>query len=156
MKKIIIPSLLVLLVTSVAFKSIGGGESHKTLTIGEKAPMLNHKMNSTSDKEVSLEDLKGDKGTIVMFSCNTCPFVIAWEGRYSGLASLAKENGISMALINSNEARRDGDDSMDEMKSHAKEKGYADIPYLLDEKSLLATILDGMQLAIPFTLIFSI
>jgi hypothetical protein len=81
---------------------------------------------------------------LVIFSCNTCPFVVGngaktegWEGRYNGLAELAESLNIGMVLVNSNEAKRDGDDSFTEMKNHAKEAGYT-MPYLVDEGSKLA------------------
>lgn len=140
MKKIIIPLILAIACVAVAFK---GEEAYKTLEIGQKAPMLDHKMKSTENVFTSLADLKGEKGTIVMFSCNTCPFVIAWEDRYPELNKLAKEKGMSLVLINSNEAKREGDDSMTEMKKHAEEKGYSDVAYLVDEKSALANAFGG-------------
>ena len=75
---------------------------------------------------------------MVIFSCNTCPFVIAWEDRYPGLAKLSNDAEVGFALINSNEAKRSGADSMEEMIAHAKQKGYSDIPYLVDNNSSLA------------------
>ncbi|MBL4710256.1 MAG: thioredoxin family protein [Flavobacteriales bacterium] len=140
MKKIIIPMILGFACIAFAFK---GGETYKTLEIGLKAPMLDYKMKSTENEYTTLEGLKGENGTIVMFSCNTCPFVIAWEDRYPKLSKIAKEKGMNLILINSNEAKREGDDSMAEMKKHAKEKGYADVAYLVDEKSALANAFGG-------------
>ena len=136
MKKLIIPVLLTFVLASFTIITIN--EEHTTLKIGDKAPMTETKMESTSNKAMSLESLKASNGTLVIFSCNTCPFVIQWEDRYPGLAELAKSNNIGFGLINSNEARRRGDDSMDEMVKHAKEKGYAEVPYLIDEESALA------------------
>lgn len=140
MKKIVLPLLVGMAFLVYAFK---GGEEYKTLSIGDKAPMVNHKMESTAEEQVSLSDLKGQNGTIVMFTCNTCPFVIAWEDRYAELYEMASENDMGMALINSNEAKRSGDDSMEEMMSHAEEKGYEEIPYLLDANSGLANAFGG-------------
>lgn len=85
-------------------------------------------------------------GVIVVFSCNTCPFVVGsshfpgWENQYNNLFSIAHENEIGFVLINSNEAKRNGDDSFDKMVKHAKEQNYS-MPYLLDEKSSLANFL---------------
>lgn len=121
-----------------AFFAFKGGESYTTLEIGEKAPDVNYKMLNTDSKTYSLSDLKGGEGTLVVFSCNTCPFVIAWEDRYPGLKELADKNDMSFVLINSNEAKRAGEDSMEEMIAHAKEMGYDNVPYLIDENSMLA------------------
>lgn len=142
MKKILIPVLALFVIGATAF-TLQKGEAYKTLEIGAKAPMLSHKMTSSLGNDITLNELKGDMGTIVMFSCNTCPFVIAWEDRYPDLAEKAQGLGVNMVLVNSNEAKRKGDDSMEEMKKHAKEKGYANIPYLVDENSDLANAFGG-------------
>jgi hypothetical protein len=112
--------------------------------IGEKAPMITAPMMGIDGQANTLLDLKGDNGLLVIFSCNTCPFVVGngaktegWEGRYNGLAELAESLNIGMVLVNSNEAKREGDDSFTEMKNHAKEAGYT-MPYLVDEGSKLA------------------
>ena len=112
--------------------------------IGEKAPMITAPMMGIDGKANTLLDLKGDKGLLVIFSCNTCPFVVGngsktegWEGRYNGLAELAESLDIGMVLVNSNEAKREGDDSLAAMKEHAKEAGYT-MPYVVDEGSKLA------------------
>lgn len=135
MKKLIIPVILTVVLASF---TLIGNEEYTTLKIGDKAPMVKVEMEGTSNQKASLESLKKSNGTLVIFSCNTCPFVIQWEDRYPGLAELAASNNIGFGLVNSNEARRGGDDSMSEMVKHAKEKGYADVPYLIDDKSALA------------------
>lgn len=114
------------------------GEEYETLKIGQKAPKVDYQMESTQGEMLSVETLKGEKGTLVIFSCNTCPFVIAWEDRYPEIAKWAAEANVGFGLINSNEAKRGNEDSMDQMKMHAKEKGYPNIPYLVDQNSELA------------------
>lgn len=135
MKKLFLPALAVIVFFAFSFK---GGEAYKTLEIGQKAPKTDYKMESTQGEGLSLESIKKSNGTLVIFSCNTCPFVIAWEDRYPGLAKMTKKSDIGFVLVNSNEARRTGDDSMDEMKKHADEKGYGDVAYLVDNNSELA------------------
>jgi hypothetical protein len=112
--------------------------------IGEKAPMPNAPMMGVDGQQHTLTSLKGDNGLLVVFSCNTCPFVVGngtktegWEGRYNGLAELAESLNIGVVLVNSNEAKREGDDSFVAMKRHAAEAGYT-MPYLMDEGSKLA------------------
>lgn len=110
------------------------------LEIGAKAPMTDVKMDATNGKKLSLNALSREKGLLVIFTCNTCPFVIAWEDRYNDLHDLALENGIGTVLVNSNEAKRKdgaGDDSMAAMKKHAEELGYKSA-YVLDKNSALA------------------
>ena len=116
---------------------ISAGEEYKPLAIGQKAPKSDVKMADISEKKLSLNDIKLENGLLVIFSCNTCPFVIAWEDRYPALGDLCKKNKIGMVLLNSNEARRKGDDAVDKMKSHAAEKNY-NCYYVVDENSELA------------------
>ena len=112
--------------------------------IGETVPMPNAPMMGVDGQQHTLTSLKGDNGLLVVFSCNTCPFVVGngtktegWEGRYNGLSELAESLNIGMVLVNSNEAKREGDDSFVAMKRHATEAGYT-MPYVMDEGSKLA------------------
>jgi peroxiredoxin len=111
---------------------------------GDKAPSSDLKMTNIDGQEWSLVDLAGENGTLVIFSCNTCPFVVGregksdgWEGRYNTAAAFARENGIGAVLVNSNEAKRKGDDSLEAMKAHAREAGYI-MPYVADYGHKLA------------------
>jgi hypothetical protein len=109
----------------------------ETLNVGDTAPMQNSEMKGTDSKMHSLKSSAKENGLLVIFSCNTCPFVIAWEDQYPVLGKKAKENKIGMLLVNSNEAKRSGDDSMDQMVVHYKEAGY-NTPYVLDAGHKLA------------------
>lgn len=122
----------------LALFSFSGSGQYETLKIGDEAPLRNYSMKSTNGEELNLDGIKGEQGTLVIFSCNTCPFVIAWEDRYPYLENLTKKNKVGMVLINSNEAKRSGDDSLEEMIKHAKAKNYPDLPYLVDQNSKLA------------------
>lgn len=113
------------------------------LNVGDNAPMLDKKMAGIDGSKMSLNEYKKEKGLIVVFSCNTCPFVVGsssfggWERVYNEYAELAAKNNLGFVLVNSNEAKRSGDDSMDEMIKHAKDKGYT-MPYVVDKDSKLA------------------
>lgn len=129
-----------LLVSVISFTQ---NEEMKTLPIGQPVPMVNHKMENLDGKMLDLSSLKGEKGVVVVFSCNTCPFVIGsdnfegWEKQYNDVNKFALDHGFKMVLINSNEAKRGDDDSQEAMKKRAKEKGYT-MPYLVDKNSELA------------------
>jgi thioredoxin-related protein len=108
------------------------------IAIGDKLPVSTEKLkNATDDVLVELKSLKSENGLLVIFSCNTCPFVVAWEDRYPVVNKIAKENKIGFVLINSNYMKRSGDDSWEAMKSHSKAKNYL-WPYLLDDESKVA------------------
>jgi peroxiredoxin len=109
----------------------------KELEIGSKAPLVDLKMRDVSGQMLSLRDVAGKNGLLVIFSCNTCPWVAAWEDRYLIVAQKAKELGIGMIAVNPNEAYRNRGDGFEDMQKRAQEKGYT-FPYVLDEGSKLA------------------
>lgn len=116
----------------------------ETISIGTKAPKVDHKMQGIDGKGHSLNTLAGENGLMVVFSCNTCPFVVGregksegWEGRYNEVARLAQKQGIGAVLVNSNEAKRGDVDSMEEMRKHAKMNRYM-MPYVVDKDHQLA------------------
>ena len=128
--------ILSLGVAAMLFSAFTMGEE-KDIALGTTLPMADKAMKSINDKPVSMADLAGDQGLIVVFSCNTCPFVLGWEDRYNEIYDLAQANDIGMVLLNSNEAKRDGADSRAEMKAHATTMGYK-MAYLVDENSEVA------------------
>lgn len=140
MKKTLFILSAIAFVSLISFSTIKDIES---ITIGSKAPLSNTKMKDVSEKSFSLEELKKEKGLLVIFSCNTCPFVVGnnniegWEGRYNQLFTIAEKNNIGMVLINSNEAKRNDADSFSRMKERSKKMDYK-ANYLVDKNSKLA------------------
>jgi thioredoxin-related protein len=90
-----------------------------------------------------LKENKLEKGLLIIFTCNTCPFVVGtpdfpgWERQYNTLFDQAVKRNVGFVLVNSNEGKRGKEDSIEEMIKRAEEKGYQ-MPYLVDEKSVLA------------------
>ena len=107
------------------------------LGIGSQMPNTDHLLNDISGNQITLNEIKGENGTLIIFSCNTCPWVIRWEDRYVEIANSYLKKGIGMIAINSNVARFNGDDSLSKMKKHAKEKNY-NFSYAQDPKAKLA------------------
>lgn len=112
------------------------------LGIGDKPVYTDVKMDDVSGVKISLADVKKENGLLVLFSSNTCPFVMQWEGRYPELKAFADKHKVGMVVVNSNHQKRDGDESFEAMKNHAKEKGY-NFYYALDDQSLLANTFGG-------------
>lgn len=137
-KYLLLSSLIVLMSSTFLHEDVLVG-----LKIGDKAPLAKEKLKSVQNKELSLSDLNGKNGLVVVFSCNSCPFVVGsdsfegWEVQYNDLHAFAKEKNFEMVLINSNEAKRSADDSFDEMIKRANQKGYT-MNYLLDVNSKFA------------------
>ena len=108
------------------------------LKIGSEMPLAEVKMTDVGGKNVSLKDAMGENGLLVVFSCNTCPWVNAWEDRYISVSKLSQKKGVGMIAINPNEGSRENGDSMDDMQSRAKKAKY-DFYYTLDKESKLAS-----------------
>jgi peroxiredoxin len=135
MKKVLVLFQVMMLSALVA---VGSGQ----LALGEKAVLTDVKMNDVSGKQYSISDVKGENGVLVMFSSNTCPFVIKWEDRYKEVKKWADDHKVGMIVLNSNCGNRSGVDSMDEMKKRASEQKY-NFPYVVDAGSKVANAFVG-------------
>jgi len=107
------------------------------LPIGSSLPKTTVKLKDISDKEITLKDAQQKNGLLVMFSCNTCPVVRANQSRTNEVCKHAESNQIGVVLLNSNEASRADNESLNEMKDYAKANGYSWY-YAVDKNSELA------------------
>lgn len=89
-------------------------------------------LENIDGKMVSLKDYKKAKGFIVVFTCNTCPYSVAYEDRIIALDKKYKSKGYPVIAINPNDPEASNGDSLADMKVRAKEKGFT-FPYLFDE-----------------------
>ena len=105
------------------------------MRIGEKAPGF--ELPGTDGRTRSLESVRGAKATIVVFSCNHCPYVVMNEDRLIAAYRDYAGKGVGMAAINANDSVRYPDDSFEAMKARAAEKGFP-FPYLRDESQAVA------------------
>ena len=101
------------------------------LDLSTPAPAFN--LLSTNGKHLSLDDVKGSKGLLVIFMCNHCPYVIHLKQALMDYADAYQAKGISVVGINSNDTENYPADSYEKMK----EEGYT-FPYLLDETQQVA------------------
>lgn len=90
------------------------------------------KLENVNGKMVSLADYKDAKGYIVIFTCNTCPYAVAYEDRIVALDKKYASKGYPVIAIMPNNTDVKPDDNMDAMKVRAKSKGFT-FPYLLDK-----------------------
>tara|TARA_B100000953_G_scaffold68573_1_gene55095 strand:+ start:732 stop:1307 length:576 start_codon:yes stop_codon:yes gene_type:complete len=113
------------------------------ISIGSKMPGSDYILKNINGKESELSTYKKENGLLVIFSCNTCPWVIRWQGRYNPISELCSKNNIGFVAVNSNASQHDGVDSFDSMKEHAKKYEYI-FPYVLDSGSRLAKAFGAM------------
>jgi peroxiredoxin len=107
------------------------------LALGAKLPMANTKMKNVDGKMVSIADVKGKTGTLVVFTCNHCPFAKAWEERIVELGNGYSKKGLGVILINANDPTMHEEDGYAQMQERAKSRGMQ-IPYVVDETSGVA------------------
>ncbi|MFT3679302.1 MAG: thioredoxin family protein [Ferruginibacter sp.] len=107
------------------------------LPIGSALPKADTKLKDVSGKTITLQETKQKNGLLVMFSCNTCPYVIKNQARTKDICGYAVKNNIGVAVLNSNEANRGENDSYDAMKTYATDQKYK-WAYAVDENSVLA------------------
>ena len=120
-------------------KSKNKNSSFETISINDKIPEIDFELESVNKEWMTINSQVGDNGLLVIFTCNTCPFVVMWEDRYKLIEQIVEESNIGLVYINSNYKKRKGDDSFENMQKHAKKMDYQ-FPYLLDEKSKLANL----------------
>ena len=133
------PAHMKLIFTTVLALLVAQGISAQLqpLALGSSIPKAEIRMKDVSGKLISLSDVRTPKGLLVMFSCNTCPYVEKNQARTRAIGSLAQEKGIGFIVLNSNEGSRDQDDSYKDMQQYARAQQYA-WPYTIDSKNELA------------------
>jgi peroxiredoxin len=131
-KSLALAGLLLALGTAAARADIG-----KPLALGATAPLATTKMKSADGKVVSIADVKGTRGTLVVFTCNGCPFARAWEQRIVELGNTYAKKGIGVLLVNANDPAIARADTVDQIQARVRERGMQ-FPYAIDDGSTLA------------------
>jgi len=111
------------------------------LPLGTKAPVFTLP-DTVSGHMLSLDQLRGEHGTVVLFLCNHCPYVIHVNEELVRIALEYEKLGISFVAISSNDAEKYPQDGPEKMTIHAKEAGYP-FPYLYDESQEVARAYDA-------------
>lgn len=107
------------------------------LALGTKAPFFELPNPSNSNELQSLEALKGEKATLVIFMCNHCPFVLHIIDKLAELYEDYNDKGIEFIAINSNDTEKYPADAPDKMAEFQVERRF-DFPYLFDESQAVA------------------
>jgi peroxiredoxin len=108
------------------------------LALASKAPAADTKLKNVVDgKEVSIAKAAGKNGTLVLFTCNECPYAKAWEERIVDLGNTYSKKGVGVLLINSNNPAVSKKDSFELTQARAKERGIQ-FAYAVDPDSSVA------------------
>jgi len=101
------------------------------------------RLPSTDGKARALADIRGPNGTLIMFICNHCPYVLAVLDRIIRDAADLRVLGIGVAAISANDARAYPDDSFENMVEIARNRAFS-FPYLHDESQQTARAYDAV------------
>lgn len=107
------------------------------LKLGESLPAGDVEMMNVDGRLMTLHKVAGAKGTLVVFACNHCPFVKAWESRLASIGNVSQKNGVGVMFINANDPMEYPVDDLEHMKIQAKEADFQ-FPYGVDETSDVA------------------
>jgi peroxiredoxin len=103
--------------------------------VGDNA--IDFKLKNVDGKMVSMADYKKAKGFVVIFSCNHCPYVVAYEDRMVAIDKKYRALGFPVIAINSNDAVAYPADSFENMVKRSQEKAFT-FPYVFDETQEIA------------------
>jgi hypothetical protein len=116
-----------LFIAAFGFVAVAGLTAFKftgSLPIGSELPKADVVVKDVTGKELTLKGAKKQNGLLVMFSCNTCPYVIKNQERTRAICKFASDNNFGVVILNPNELLRDGADSYEAMKAYASEQKY--------------------------------
>lgn len=122
MKKLLIFAFM------MSFAVLSQAQGYK---VGDKA--ADFKLKNVDGYQVSLSDYKDAKGFVVIFTCNHCPYAVAYEDRIIEFDKKYKKKGFPVIAINPNDPAVMPGDSFENMQKRADEKGFT-FPYLFDAK----------------------
>lgn len=131
MKRVLYSLAIVAFFASMAFTL------SDVLPIGAMLPKAELKMKDVSGKMLSMKDAARDKGLLVMFSCNTCPYVIKNQTRTIEIGVYAQKMNVGVMLLNSNAGQRDEADSYDAMRKYSTDQKY-NWHYVVDNNNEVA------------------
>jgi peroxiredoxin len=107
------------------------------LSLGDEAPQF--ELPATDGKDYALGEPAADlRATVVYWTCNHCPYALAWHDRLIAVAETYGDQGVRFLAINSNDPKKKPEDSFEAMKERVKTEGNWPHPYLYDESQAVA------------------
>src|SRR6516165_988041 len=158
-RKLFLPSTLLAFSLSAILASASRAKDVEPLAIGSAAPELN--LPGVDGKTYKLADFARAKVLVVIFTCNHCPTAQAYEERIARLAADYRDKGLALVAVSPNDplavrldelGYTDIGDSFDDMKLHAKRRGFT-FPYLYDGETQRVSTAYGV-LATPQVFVF--
>jgi thiol-disulfide isomerase/thioredoxin len=107
------------------------------LSLGDPAPAADVKMKNVDNTEISIAEVAGEAGTLVIFTCNHCPYAKAWESRIAEIGNVYRAKKVGVIAINSNDPAAYPEDGFEVMQERARKQGMK-FPYVVDATSNVA------------------
>ncbi len=107
------------------------------LALGDASPMASVKMKNVDGREISIAEVAGRKGTLVVFTCNACPWAKAWQSRIAEIGNRGVKQGVGVIAVNANDPGVVAEDDYPVMQARARELGLK-FPYVVDASSDVA------------------
>jgi peroxiredoxin len=107
------------------------------LSLGDAAPMARTALENVDGKTATIAGVAGKNGTLVVFTCNSCPWVKAWQSRMVEIANTYAARDVGVIMINSNDPDVSAEDGFKEMVARSKKLGMK-FPYVVDATSDVA------------------
>jgi peroxiredoxin len=101
--------------------------------VGDRAPAF-----TLPDTEGIMHEASGAPATVVVFTCNHCPYALAWHDRIVGVARDYAGGGVRVLAVNPNDAENYPRDSLHAMRARVERREFEGIPYLSDESQNVA------------------
>jgi len=131
--------LVFFILASFLYLNINAQEGYN---VGDKA--TDFQLKNVDGKMVSLKDFKNAKGFIVIFTCNTCPYAVAYEDRIKELNKKFESKGFPVIAVNPNDPEVQPADNFDAMVTKAKDKNFT-FPYLYDPGRKISSVYGAMK-----------
>lgn len=112
-------------------------EETAALELGSGIPMGDAELRNVDGETVTIHGSMGEEGTLVIFSCNSCPWVKAWEPRIAEIGNTYSQKGVGIIMINPNDPGQNSEDSYEVMQTRTKERGF-EFAYAVDPTSNVA------------------
>jgi peroxiredoxin len=116
-------------------------------SIGEPAPRF-----ALPDTDGGMHEPNGAPATAVVFTCNHCPYALAWHDRIVAVARDYADRGVQVLAINPNDAERYPRDSLEAMRERVQQGDFDSVPYLHDETQEVARAYDALKTPDVFVL----
>ncbi len=137
MRTPILSALAFLAFAALLTPHVAAAQAHEGVSLGDRIPSRNVRMRNVDGETKTIGQVRGERGTLVIFTCNHCPWAQAWEARIVALGNEYRGRGIGVIAINSNDPAQHTEDSFEEMQRRARAAGMH-FPYVVDETSNVA------------------